>query len=324
MTKQKPLEAIGYALFSTKPKRIVTNIAFFMLMFSLCFLILQPFFNKISLAFMSQNDLGDSTVVAIPREPTLENFKMVWELLDFNETLPFTILLCLSTGLLSTISSLLVGYGFARYEFPLKKFWFACVILMIVLPVQSYSISLYLGFRFFDVFGIIEMLTGDNLNLIGTVFPLLMLSMTAVGLKNGLYIYLFYQHFRNIPKDLEEAAYLDGCGTLKTLFKIMVPDAMPLAVSCMLFAFVWQWTDHQFTNLLLSSDKFLATRLNGLYQLISQEGFEELVDNAASIYIYIDCLTATATLLMMIPVVTLYLIGQKKFVESLSFSGVKM
>lgn len=320
----KGFKQIQYALFASRAKRIVVNIAFFMLMFSLCFLILQPFFNKISLSFMSQSDLADSTVVSIPRNPTLENYQFVWELLNYEVSLPYTAVLAICIGLLQTVSSLLVGYGFARYKFPLKKLWFACVILMIILPTQSYSISLYLNFRFFDVFGLVELITGKPLNLIGTPIPLFLMAMTGTGLKNGLYIYLFYQHFRNVPKDLEEAAYLDGCGTVKILFKIMLPDAIPLATSCMLFAFVWQWTDHQFTNLLLASDNYLATRLNAMSSLIDASGGSNIVNNSATLGIYSDCLTATATLLILIPVVTLYLIGQKKFVESLSFSGVKM
>ena len=150
----KDIRRIEYGLFANKAKRWMVNICFVMLMFSLCFLILQPFFNKISLSFMSQTDLADTTVVSVPRQPTLDNFKVVWQLLNYNVSLPYTAFLAISIGLLQTVFSLLVGYGFARYQFPLKNFWFGCVILMIILPVQSYSISLYLNFRFFDVFGI--------------------------------------------------------------------------------------------------------------------------------------------------------------------------
>lgn len=322
MTK-KDFEELKYALFATKGKRFAVNVAFCLLMFSLCFLILQPFFNKISLSLMSPSDLADSTVISVPKLPTLENFKMAWELLKYEISMPYTAVLSLITGLLQTASSFLVGYGFARYKFPLKKFWFACVILMIVLPVQSYSISLFLNFRFFDVLGIFRATTGAPLNLIGTPIPQFLMAMTATGLKNGLYIYLFYQHFRGVPKDLEEAAYLDGCGTVRTLFQVMLPDAIPLVVSCMLFAFVWQWTDHQFTNLLLSSDHYLATLLLKVGSMVGTSG-GNMAGLGVSTGMYADCLTATATLLMLIPVVTIYLIGQRKFVESLSFSGVKM
>ncbi len=317
----KKIKNMQYAVVANKTRKVVVNIAFFMLMFSLCFLILQPFFNKISLSFMSEADLADSTVVSLPRFPTWDNFVKVFELLKFEVSFPYTAGLAILTGLLQTVSSFLVGYGFARYKFPLKGLWFGCVILMIILPIQAYSISLYLNFRFFDVFGLFKLFTGETINLIGTPWPMFLMAMTATGLKNGLYIYLFYQHFRNVPKDLEEAAFLDGCGTVKTLFKIMLPDAIPLFVSCMMFAFVWQWTDHQFTNLLLNSEIYLATRLNAMESLISSTGAAGTAITAGA---YADCLTATATLLILIPVVLLYLFGQKRFVESLSFSGVKM
>ena len=87
---------------------------------------------------------------------------------------------------------------------------------------------------------------------------------TCTGLKCGLYVYLFRQYFRNVPKDIEEAAYLDGCGTLRTLFNIMLPDAMPLATSCFLFSFVWQWTDNYFSTLLTKSTNLLPARLNSV------------------------------------------------------------
>ena len=114
----------------------------------------------------------------------------------------------------------LVGYGFARFEFPLKSFWFACVMLIILVPPQTISTSLHLHFRFFDIFGIKEMLTGESWNLRGSVLPYYMMSAGCMGLKNGLYIFLIRQFFRTIPKDLEEAAYVDGCGTLKTFIRI--------------------------------------------------------------------------------------------------------
>ena len=66
------------------------------------------------------------------------------------------------------------------------------------------------------------------------------MSAGCMGLKNGLYIFMIRQYFRNIPKELEEAAYVDGCGTLKTFVRIMLPDAKPILTSCFLFAFVWQ------------------------------------------------------------------------------------
>ena len=76
-----------------------------------------------------------------------------------------------------------------------------------------------------------------------------------MGLKNGLYIYMIRQFFRNIPKEMEEAAYVDGCGMLETFVKIMLPDAKPILTSCFLFAFVWQWTDSFYSKMFLGNIK---------------------------------------------------------------------
>ena len=98
-------------------------------------------------------------------------------------------------------------------------------------------------FANFDLFGLIPLLNGGkSINLRGQVTPYVMMSLTCMGLKDGLYIYMLRQYFKGVPKSLEEAAYVDGCGTLHTFLKVMLPDAMPIITSCFLFAFVWQWT----------------------------------------------------------------------------------
>lgn len=81
----------------------------------------------------------------------------------------------------------------------------------------------------------------------------------------GVKEWIIYIHdpsvFRNIPKDIEEAAYVDGCGTLRTFFQIMLPDAKPILTSCFLFAFVWQWTDGLYSKMFLGNIKLLSIQL---------------------------------------------------------------
>ncbi len=210
-----------------------------LLVFGLCFMIIQPLLMRLTTSFMIEQDLYDSTVIMLPRTATLDNYRIVFELLN----LPKAILNSLWTSLLmavcQVISTTLVGYGFARYDFPLKKFWFGCVVALIIIPPQTMSMSLYVFFTNFDIFGIFKAINGKPLNLRGSVAPYTLMSLTCMGLKNGLYIYMLRQYFRGVPKSLEEAAYVDGCGTLRTFFRIMLPDAVPIILSCFLFAFVW-------------------------------------------------------------------------------------
>jgi multiple sugar transport system permease protein len=289
-----------------------------LLLFGLCFLILQPLLNKLSLSFMSERDLFDSTVINIPREFTLGNYELTARLVDFFPSLLKTFIMALVVGILQVASCTFVGYGFARFQFPFKKFWFLCVMVLILIPPQTILSSLYLHFAMFNVFGI------TTINLLDSPVPYLMMSATCMGLKNGLYIYMIRQFFRGVPKELEEAAYVDGCGKLKTFFSIMLPDAKAIITSCFLFSFVWQWTDSLFTNLFLRSMNMLSTSVQSIPQSLQAYYQNHFGRHAFPSMVLQEQLLATGMLMFIAPLIILYLIAQKGFVESISQSGIKM
>jgi len=145
-----------------------------------------------------------------------------------------------------------------------------------------------------------------------------------MGLKNGLYIYMIRQFFRNIPKELEEAAYVDGCGTFRTFVRIMLPDAKPILTSCFLFAFVWQWTDIFYSKTFLGNISLLSRQLSMIGDRLNSYVKLTLgIASGASIG-YVNCIVATGTIMVIVPLLMLYLFAQKGFVESLSSSGIKM
>lgn len=275
---------------------------------------------------MTEQDLYDPIVTAIPLHFTTENYKLAAGLMEYGKTLFNSLVISLTIAVLQVSVSTLVGYGFARFQFPLKKFWFACVMMTVLIPPQVISTSLHLHFRFFDVLGIFKLITGSTLNLKGSVIPYYLMSVGCMGLKNGLYIYMIRQFFRNIPKELEEAAYVDGCGTLKTFIRIMLPDAKPILTSCFLFAFVWQWTDGFYSSMFLGNVSLLSIKLKQLPDTFG--GYMARISGAASSagvsVPYSNCMLATGTLMVIVPLIVLYLFAQKGFVESLSSTGIKM
>ena len=313
----------GYLL-----KRIVmkyaVSICRFILLFGMCFLILQPIFNKISISFMTESDLYNPVVVSIPEHFTTENYLLASKLMNYSKSLVNSFVVSLTIALLQISMCTLVGYGFARFEFPLKKFWFACVMLVILIPPQTISGSLHLHFRFFDILGIFKAITGDTVNLRGSKLPYYLMSAGCMGLKNGLYIYMIRQFFRNIPKELEEAAYVDGCGTLKTFIRIMLPDAKPILTSCFLFSFVWQWTDGFYSKMFLGSTELVSTSLSRIVDSLAAWIQRETGATVTISVAYSNCILATGTLMIIVPLIILYLFAQKGFVESLSSSGIKM
>ena len=300
------------------------SICRFILLFGMCFLILQPILNKISVSFMTEEDLYNPIVVPIPEHFTTENYLLAAELMNYSKAIVNSFVISLTIAVLQIAVCTLVGYGFARFNFPLKKFWFACVIMVILIPPQTISSSLFLHFRFFDVFGVFKLIKGETINLRGSVLPYYLMSGGCMGLKNGLYIFLIRQFFRNIPVDMEEAAYVDGCGTLKTFVRIMLPEAKPILTSCFLFAFVWQWTDGFYSKMFLGTTSLVST---GLARLVDSLGayIQRLTGTLTTVSIaYSNCILATGTLMIIVPLIILYLFAQRAFVESISNSGIKM
>ena len=313
----------GYLLKKTIMKYAV-SICRFILLFGMCFMILQPILNKISVSFMTQDDLYNPIVISIPQHFTTENYILTNELIDYTHTVMNSFWIALTIAIVQVAMGTLVGYGFARFEFPLKKFWFACVMIVILIPPQTISSSLHLHFRFFDIFGIFKLITGESINLRGSVIPYFLMSFGCMGLKNGLYIFLIRQFFRNIPKELEEAAYVDGCGTLKTFVRIMLPDAKPILTSCFLFAFVWQWTDGFYSKMFLGGTTLVSTELARLSDKLGAY-IQRIMGIKTTVSVaYSNCIVSTGTLMIIMPLIVLYLFAQKGFVESLSSSGIKM
>nr|AGS51913.1 N-acetyl-D-glucosamine ABC transport system, permease protein 2 [uncultured bacterium contig00002] len=324
-----------------KTMDIVYKIFRAILLFGLCFLILQPLLDKISVSFMEHNDLYDPTVISIPRHFSLEFYQIamkIWRsnqvnynILNYWTSVFQSIIILSASALLQVASCALAAYGFARYKFPGKNILFMFVFLLIIIPPQTIMSSLYLNFQFFDIFGLVKLITGRNINLLDTLPGYLMLSATGMGLKSGLYIFLLRQYFRGVPKELEEAAYVDGCGRLHTFARIMLPDAAPMLVSCFLFSFVWQWTDTLFSLLFLRGYRMVSIGLSMLNDGVTKYWAEINRAGAAGTGIiaipplaYSQAIVATGMLLAVAPLIILYLVAQKSFVESLSQSGIKM
>lgn len=313
----------GY-LLKRRSKEIAISVFRGLLMFGLCFMIIQPMISRLSMSLMEESDLYDTTIVLLPRNLTLNNFKFVAELTTLPESMLNTLWISVLVSILQIVSTTLVAYGFARFEFPLKKFWFACVIAVIIIPPQTIQTAWYLSFSKFDPLGIISAITGEPLNLRKTMWPYIMMCLTCMGLKDGLYIYMMRQYFKGVPDSLEEAAYVDGCGTFHTFVKIMLPDALPTIASCFLFSFVWQWTDIFYSRNFLTGytvyAKEMSTMVTRMAYVLSDDGGKtpKVVSNGQSLQ-----MISIAVLICCVPLIILYCFTQRTFVESIAMTGSK-
>ncbi len=311
-------EAYRRRALRQKGVHLLWSIARGLLLAGLAFIILYPILVQATSVFKSQADMYDNTVFLFPREPTTRNLTRVLEYLDYGKTFARTLLFSLGVGLAQAFSCTLVAYGLGRFRFPGKNLVFGLVVFSLVLPPQLLLLPLFMLFHNFRPLAILSLgfVHSGGINLINTPVPFLLLSLTATGFKNGLYIYMLRQYFRNVPSSLEEAAYIDGCGTFKTFWRIMLPGAVPVLVTVFLFAFVWQWNDYFYVGALGPTMDILTTKLQNLgYVITSQDGD---VWNTLQQNIYNN----VAVILQMIPLLVLYLFTQRFFVESIERSGM--
>lgn len=302
-------------------KRGLWTIIRLVLIIGLSFVILYPIIQKISTAIKDKADLYSPIVVFIPEHFTLDNFKQAISIMDYWETLVNTFVLSSMTTIMTAASCAFAGYAFARLKFKGSNLLFAGVILTILVPPTTILIPIYMNLKDFTLLGIIPLITGGkSLNLLDSYWPFILTSLTANSLKAGLYIFIFRQFFRGIPKEVEEAAYIDGAGIGSTFLRIMLPNAIPSIVTVLLFSFVWQWNDSFFTTTYLTSSKVMSTQLSSLpynLQILLEGGATTNKDP-----FFMSMVQDTGILLAILPLVILYLFVQRYFVESIERTGI--
>jgi len=304
-----------------KIKKWIISIIRVILVIGISYIILLPLITKLSNSFMSVRDLYDQTVKWIPRNFTIEHYQLVWRHMNYPRTFFNTFILTTVVSLLQLISCTIIGYGLARFNFRGKNLIFALVILTLIVPPQMILIPLYLNFRFFNLYGL---LPGTGFNLIGTYWPFILTSITGNGLKNGLFIYIMRQFFKGMPRELEEAGYIDGAGLFRAFLYIMLPGAVPGLVIVFLFAFVWQWNDYIFMTLFMGGGPFLPQAL----EVVSNNVIRELTGGTTSAPTemqgdqYTSLLDNTGMILVVAPLLILYSFMQRYFIESVERSGI--
>lgn len=311
---------------ASKVGKIAWSIFRAALLIGLAYVILYPFLYMISMSMRAKDDMFDITVNWIPRHFTFYTIKRIWQAMDYPKTLLNTVFLSGTCALVSAITCSLAGYGMARFKFKGQKIMFAVVVFSIIVPQSFYNMPTYMNFHYYNFFGVLSLynlFTGSSVsvNLLNTDWTMFLPALFGAGLRSGLYIYLFRQSFKGMPKELEEAAYIDGCGYLKTFSKIMMPSASSVFITAFLFAFVWYWNDYQISGLLLGSDNMtLSSALsvigNLTYSLDESTG-ARVVDTVRAA---LD--NQGACLLVSGPLILLYMILQRYFIESIDRTGI--
>ena len=265
----------------------------------LSYMILHPIFLKVIASFMSVSDLTDPTVKYIPKEFTLEFLTEAIKRMNYFQAMLNTLIISLLVSVAQLAVSSMAGYGFARFKFRGRNLLFALTIFTLLVPFNVIQIPMFLRFRYF--------LPGVKLT--GTFWPFVILSLTGLGLKNGIYIYLMKNFFSGLPKELEEAAFIDGAGMLKTFLQVVLPNARNMMLVVFIFSFTWQWTDYKVTSLFLGDVPILSKAVTAIAS--NTEGA-----------LVVTTLQNTACLLVILPLIIIFLFTQRQLIQGIERSGI--
>ena len=306
------------------------NVLRFILMLGISFVIIYPFIARIAGSFMTYEDVIDSTVAIIPKNPTLEIYKAIIAENHYFEALLNTVLLSLICAIIQTMISCCIGYGVAKFKFKGNKLIMALVVFTMIVPHNALSLSMKMHFAQFDLFnvitwntkGLFQLILGKTIPLTDTFTPYILMSLGGLAFKNGLYIYLMRQFFKGVPDELEESAYVDGSGVFRTFFQIIIPLSVPMMITIFLFSFSWQWTDEFYASVFLPAKIGSENKVYMMPDVYQNIPLAISKDNMAGSSIYYNVIQNTGGMMIIMPLIILYLFCQKYLVQGIERSGL--
>ena len=309
---------------------VIVKIFRFVFLLGIAYVILSPYIQMIATTFMGRHDFVDPSIMLIPKNPTLEYYREVFIRNEFMRAFANSLLSSITVAFLQTFVCCFIAYGLAKYKFKGNQVIFLLVILTMVIPHSVLQNAMGLHFRYFDIAGILSFLSGGvipgiklinlpyGIALTNTFLPFIILSITGLAFKNGLYIFMLRQFFRGIPDSLEESAYIDGSGDFKTFIKVIIPMSVPMMITVFLFAFCWQWTDLFYTKMFFSGNSPLTLNADAFMKApTTLTTMQDGLDN----YVIPAC-TNAAKILLISPLIILYVFLQRYLVEGIERSGL--
>ena len=290
-----------------------------MIIIPVMFVIIYPLLSMIVTSVLDQYQVLDPSVIWVPKSPKFDNYKIAFEVLDYFNALWRTFTVCIISALIQVGTCSLAAYGFSRFKFKFKTLFLGLLILNMIVPQEMISIPTYLQLRYADFMGILETIGGTigkdiRPNLLNTVWSFWIPALLSAGIRSGLFIFIYMQFFKGLPKELEEAAYIDGAGPLKTFLRIIIPSSGVAILTITIFSVIWYWNDYYLSSLFFSENFTLAVRISQIDSFISAYGVNTVTP--------VNGIKMASSILFILPMLLMYIILQRKFVESVDRIGI--
>ncbi len=279
--------------FAKPPVRLrVNRLILYTVLVALTGLFLGPFGWLVLAGLKTPAELAASPVHWLPQHIQWHNFTDAYRLIDFLGYARNSLIIATIYATLVTLSSAWVGFGFARLSAPGKKTLFGVLLGSMMLPQMITLLPTYLIFA--------------KLGMVDTYWPWVLWGLAATP----YLVFLFRQFFAGLPRELEEAAIVDGCGWATIFWRIFLPQSWPVLSASFVIAFTWTWGDYIAPQLLLSTDRTtLAVAVMSTY--VTSAGTP------------VADLQAAASVMYVVPILLIFLVAQRGFVAGMSTSGLK-
>lgn len=267
----------------------------YLLLTAVAVIMLYPLLWLVGASFKTNEEIF-SSVWFMPKSLGTEVYKNAWDTVTpytMGHYFINTFMIIIPKIAFAVISSILVAYGFARFDFPMKRLFYVILICGMLMPSIATVMPLYRMW--------------SRLGLIDTYIPL---TVPALFAGEGMFVFILIQFFKGIPKEFDEAARIDGCGTLKTLFFVLVPCIRPAVVSIVVFTFLWTMNDFLTPLIMIQSvEKYPLSLALRLSVDSTGQGYEQSKILAMSV-------------IGLIPSISVFAIAQKKFISGITAGGL--
>jgi multiple sugar transport system permease protein len=285
---------------------LIFNIMLYLLLIAIGFVYLYPLLFMFVTSLKSPADLLNPMVQWIPNEVYTGNYEKAFRVLNYPQTLAASLLISVVPSLIQAAVASVVGYGLARYQFRGKNLILILILATFIIPAQNTVIP--------------QLLTYRQFGLLGTIWSLILPAVAGQGFRSAIFILIFYQTFRSLPRELEESARLDGASDLTIFFRIAIPTAIPAFVISIIFSTVWYWNETYLTVIFLEGGiQSLPMQLSKFvqaYENLYPPGTVNIFDRLN------EAVKLSGTFLNILPLLIIYFILQKWFVESVETSGI--
>jgi multiple sugar transport system permease protein len=314
--KRTTVKVRAFLFGASREKRgFLASFLLYFTLLNIAMVYIAPIVSMFSMSIKSFSDVMNPIAKWIPSHIEWGNYEAAFNALNIipqnlfiagntlvqnlqRSTLLNTMMIVIPSTLLQVMFCSVAGYAFGRMEFPLKKLFFFLLILEFVVPPQAQLIPMIWTYR--------------GLGMINTPLVFYAPALLGHGVKGALFVFIYMQFFRKLPKELEEAALIDGIGPLKIFLKIMMPLAKPAYMVVLLFSLVYHWTDSIYSESLYKMAPTFAVRIMTMLDPNAIPGSAVTMQTTQM----------AAGIIMMAPILIIYFFTQKTFTESIERTGL--